>query len=1150
MNTNRLKKFAQETRKKLLEQVSAKVDYVITADSAELREKAALVATIKDEIRTQGKQQLVDKVAYTWFNRFVALRYMDVNDYQPLDIKIVSALPGQVSPQILQEALAGHIPQGLNINEEKVFGLIDGRIESKNAENNAYRLLLIGACNYLNKIFPFLFERIDDYTELLLPDDLTSQFSTLHHLELGIIKEDCYQVEVIGWLYQFYISEKKEELINAKKQYKPDELAPVTQLFTPKWIVKYMVENTLGQFQMEVNSDSNVTSTMEFYIKPQDQKLIPSRARISPEDIKFFDPCVGSAHILCYAFDIFYKIYEEEGYNPIEIPELIIRKNLFGIDIDDRAAQLAGFALMMKGRQYNKRIFKEQIIPNVLAFQNSNEYIKFEDAKILGSLTQVTKSDLDKIKIDESSLFAESNKHLKRQAELLSNKYDIIVTNPPYLNSAYMDATLKKFVEKEYKDTKSDLFACFLTQVSNLTKKDGLIGFICPYVWMFNQSYEKLRNYILNNTSISSLIQLEYNAFGPAVVPICTFVLRNQCLDHLRGSYIRLSEFTGVENQEPKTLEAIQNPNCQWFYISNQTNFQNIPGKAMGYWLSEKAIQIFSNKSLKEIARPRIGMRTGDNLRFLRLWHEVENSKSPKLMKSSSQALESKGKWFPYNKGGDFRKWYGNNFYLVNWEDDGNELKSNTLRHYPQLDWNNLGWKISNEKFYFKSGITWTALSSGKFGCRYSDEGFLFDTKGSSLFPTDANLFFILSFLLSKSAQSFLDVFCPTMDYNIGGLGNIPILETQKLNLEINELSKENVSISRLDWNSRETSWDFRLNELLKHKAEYLEEAYDLYKQYWENKFFKLHENEEKLNTKFNEIYGLQDELTSKVLFEDITILNDETKIANGEIIFNGKEVMSQFVSYAVGCMLGRYSLDKDGLILANHGETVQDYFNNIGKPEIDLTFAPDKDNIIPILEDDWFEDDVSIRFHQFLKAIFGEKDFQKNLAFLEDQLGCSVRKYFTREFYLDHIQRYKKRPIYWMFSSPKRHFNVLIYMHRHTPDTLNLMLNYYLRTFIEKLKVRMETLKHSEATGSPAEKTKALKEMDKISVMLLDCHDYERNILYPLATERIAINLDNGVLVNYNCFGKAVKEVAGLNDSITKKKVKEFDWIDPQVIR
>ncbi len=1164
MNTNNLKKFAQDARRKLFTQVGARLEFVLTTDSAQLREKTDQIKRLREELNRTPREQLIEKVAYIWFNRLMALRFMDANDYQPLGIRIITPKEGYTIPELLEEAKRGNIPDELPVKKQRIYDLLDNGLPSTNPQNEAYKELLIGACNHLHSILPFLFEKINDYTELLLPDDLTSEFSIVVDILKGMLVEDCKEVEIIGWLYQFYISEEKDRLINAKKRYQPHEIIPVTQLFTPKWIVKYMVDNTLGQFWQEARPKSTITEQLEFYIKPHHENIIPKRNVKSPEDITFLDPCVGSGHILCYAFDIFYRIYQEEGYNEADIPGFIISKNLFGLDIDDRAVQLAGFALMMKGRHYDRRFFKRGITPNIIAFQNSQLHPKFINAKTHGSLIKITESEVTKIQIDQNSIFAESQSQLKKQALYLARSYDILVTNPPYVNSTYMDGELKQFIEKEYKSTKSDLFACFTMQALHLTKTNGFIGFISPFVWMFISSYEDLRTEIIRNTTFDSLVQLEYNAFEPACVPVATFVLRNNYIDSFKGSYIKLSEFKGHENQAPKALEAINNHNCGWFYIVNQKDFEKIPGNPIGYWVSDKMIEAFNNGiSLSQFGEPRVGLDTGDNQRFIRYYYEVEFSKIGFSKESIHSFNSDLFDYVPHTKGGDYRKWYGNLELVLKFNKKNYLILSESGNHLP------------SKQYYFKEGVNWSRISNSKLGLRYTPKGFVFNSACPTIFTNHSNLLYLMGFLISPISESLLSALSPTMNFQAGEIRKLPIIiDKSKCQIIIN-LIDENIEISRNDWNANETSWDFKKNELIRIKGQEdidFKENYIHFKKYWETQFLQLHKYEEELNHHFIDIYGMGDELDPHVQLEDITILQEllvrkslvelnkqlirDTKtltVLNYDYIslpFIVKEVIAQFISYAVGCMFGRYSLDKEGLILANQGETLKDYLQKVSNSKNEVTFLPDEDNIIPILEDEWFEDDIVNRFYKFLKVTFGEQNFNKNLNFLEEQIGSDIRKYFIKDYYPDHIRRYKKRPIYWMFSSPNGSFNVLIYLHRYTPDTISNILNKYLREFVGKLKTRREHLNHLVEIGSSSEKTKAIKEMDSIDKMVIELRDYERDVLYPLATERIAIDLDDGVLVNYNKFGKAVKEVAGLNDKQTKEKVKKFDWIDTNQIR
>ena len=1145
MNTNTLKKFAQETRKKLLTQVNARLEQVLTMDSAELREQAAAVSKLQTAINDTSKAQVVEKVAYTWFNRLMALRFMDANDYQPIGIRVVTPKDGYTLPELLDEAKRGQIPSELSVPPQRIYDLLDGNIPSTNPENEAYKLLLIGACNHLHKVFPFLFERINSFAELLLPNDLTSEFSVVQDMRDGMTNEDCQEVEIIGWLYQFYISEKNEKLISSKKKYEKDELAPASQLFTPKWIVQYMVDNTLGQLWSEINPSTNITSGLEYYITPAYKEQIEPRTSKSIEEVKFLEPCVGSGHILSYAFDVFYRIYEEQGYNPTEIPELIITKNLFGIDIDERAAQLASFVLLMKGRQKNRRFLRaverKNIQPNISFYQDFDFDEKFKNATALGSLIRVDENEVNNFQIDEDSLFSERQEKVKKLYQLLGQRYDVVVTNPPYISSSRMEGSLKQYVDSIYSETKSDLYSTFILRCFELCNDEGVTGFMTPFVWMFTSSYQELRQKLIQNHFINNLIQLEYSGFDGATVPICTFTLRKKNIQDGKGSYIRLSDFKGAKNQAPKTLEAIQNANCSWFYIFNQKDFEKIPGSPLGYWISPTILDIIDKSdSIGEHVTPKQGLLTANNNRFLRLWQEIKVSEfvNPKFYDGNVK------KWCPHNKGGAFRKWYGNMDYVVNWEDDGFEIKNfkddkGKVRSRPQsLD------------YYFLPSVSWSDITSSTNAFRIYPEGFIHNGCAPSAFGNRHSWkMSLLAFCNLKFTSEIVRLINPTMHFSEGYFKKLPYL-SDFFNSKTESLSDVCVKISSLEWNSHETAWDFQKNELLNHKQQDLKTTFQSYHQHWQTQFIQLHENEEELNRQFIEIYGLEDELTPDVPLKDITILKQETSIKNGELVFHADEVMRQFISYAVGCMFGRYSLDKEGLILANQEETLEDYLKNVDKTAADLSFMPDDDNIIPVLEDEWFEDDIVGRFYEFLKVTFGKAQFDENIAFVEDSLGKSIRKYFVKDFYNDHIKRYKKRPIYWSFASPKGSFSVLIYLHRYTPDTLNQILNGYLVEYREKLRTHIEQLEHIKNTGSAAEQNKATKTIDKLKVVLLELQEYERDILYPLATERIKLDLDDGVLVNYNKFGKAIKEVKGLNDKKAKEKVRKFDWIEVAEIR
>jgi hypothetical protein len=1101
MNTNNLKRFAKEARIKLLDQIGRKLAFVLSADTAELRGKQREIEQLKKKIAEQGKEQVIETVAYTWFNRLMALRFMDANGYNIP--KVITPVPGMSQPEVLQNALGGNVEPVLNLDRQRLNDLLDGKTAVADAQTEAYKMLLVASCNQWHTAMPFMFERISDYTELLLPDDLLSDYSIVADIRNGMSEEDCQQEEILGWLYQFYISDENERLIKSKSVYKKHELAPASQLFTPKWIVKYMVDNTLGQLWSEINPTTTILSKLEFYIKPAYIEQLQPRPKKKLEDIKFFEPCVGSAHILNYAFDVFYLMYEEEGYNQTEIPELIIKNNLWGVDIDERAAQIASFVLVMKGRRINSRFLRKNISPNITFYEDFEDDVKFGNCKALGSLVNVEPDEIDLIKIEEGSVFAERQKKLKQLYTFLGQRYDCVVTNPPYISSSRMEGSVKLYVEQKYADTKSDLFATFIIRCLELCDDDGLTGYMTPFVWMFISSYQKLREIIIEHHFINNLIQLEYSGFDGATVPVCTFTLRNQPIGNAKGSYIRLSDFKGSENQAPKTLEAIHNQDCDWFYKANQDSFSKIPIKTIGYWANESLLNTLDKISLENYADFKEGLTTANNDLFLRLWHEVSKTKFSSLNDKSNKTF----KWIPYNKGGSFRRWFGNRYFVIDWSGDGNKIKK-----YP-------GSSFRNSKFQLKEGGTFSALSSALLSARYSEAGFAFDSKGTMFF-SENQLNNIIGFLNSKVCSEMLKLVCPTLDFRFGTIQKLPFIIPN--GIKIDSL----IIISRLDWISRETAWEFERNELLRQNKERLKETFKSYIAFWCQKFYELHKSEEELNRHFIEIYGLEEVLTPDVPLKEITILQEESKIVNGELFIDPVPVLLQLVSYSVGCIFGRYSLDKPGLILANQGETLQDFLQQVPNP----TFLPDEDNIIPILDGEWFNDDIVGRFKVFLKAAFGEEHFDENLKYLEETIGKDIRKYFVKDFYNDHIKRYKKRPIYWMFSSPKGHFKALIYMHRYQPDVCSKMLNDYLQAYISKLEAakQTQTMLSLREDISAREKTLAIKEIDKYEAMLKDCRDYAKT-LFTIATQKINIDLDDGVKVNYQKFKEVLVPIKGL---------------------
>lgn len=1162
MNTNNLKRFAREARIKLLDQVGRKLEFVLTHDTAELRGKQKEIEQLKRKITEQGKGQVIETVAYTWFNRLMALRFMDANGYTIP--KVVTPLPGMTNPEILQNALGGNVEAELKLDRQRLNDLLDGKTAATDAHTEAYKMLLVASCNQWHTAMPFMFERISDYTELLLPDDLLSDYSIVADIRNGMSEEDCQQEELIGWLYQFYIADKKDDVFEGlKKNIKitAENIPAATQLFTPRWIVRYMVENTLGKLWLTLKPNSKLRQHMPYYIEvPEGNAPAPLPEGIKGvTDITFLDPCQGSGHVLVYAFDLFTKIYEEEGYNTNEIPALILEHNLFGIDIDERAAQLAAFALTMKARSYYSRFLRKPVQPHVIALENvSEETIKLSvklpisidgrkitdhkelslhlltQADTFGSLIHIASDEVKAIQIKEGSIWQEQQQELKKQAEYLSRQYHCVVTNPPYIGSKGMNVDLKQFLASNFKVGKEDVFSAFILRASSFACQKGNIGLITPYVWFFIHSFRELREHFVKNYSLNNLVQLEYNAFGPAVVPVATYTYSNTSEISNLGVYIKLSDFKGVENQEPKTLEAIHNDVPYKYFVRN-SQIIKIPEYAFCFWLHPKMLNAFQNGLLlQELSQPKQGLATTDNNKFLRRWHEVSFSNIFFNCPDRLNARNSNKKWFPYNKGGDYRRWYGNNDFIVNWQNDGEEIKQNVIRKYPYLN-GNPDFVTKNQESYFKEGITWTYISNAYFGVRYSGEGFVFDVAGSSLFPDKNDLILILGFLSSIVASKYIGAINPTMNIQAGSVGKIPILydKLKYFKSEINQIVESAISIVKSDWDSNESSWEFKSHKVVKKSNTTIAKLITSLKESSNNQIVELSRLESNLNRIINRIYEIDSEECDLPVSEITLSVNpayrfkkqDDITVDNLDSLIE-LEYLLDSINYSVGCIFGRYSIDKQGLILANQGEILQDFLKQVPNP----FFMPDEDNIIPVLDGEWFNDDIVGRFKVFLKAAFGEEHFEENLKYIEDTIGKDIRKYFVKDFYNDHIKRYKKRPIYWMFSSPKGHFKALIYMHRYQPDLCSKMLNDYLQAFISKLEAarQTQTMLNLREDLSAREKTAAIKEIDKLELMLKDCREYEKT-LFTIATQKISIDLDDGVKMNYHKFKEVLVPIKGL---------------------
>ncbi|MGN8230846.1 BREX-1 system adenine-specific DNA-methyltransferase PglX [Paenibacillus polymyxa] len=1166
MNKTALKNFATNARKELIEKVKAKAFRIgineenikkaqfessdaIYIDGKQLsaiekKQREKLISRIKEI----GYAQVVEEVAYTWFNRFTALRFMEVNNYLPTKVRVLSSSNSDSSePDIIKEALT----VDLDIDKELVYDL-----KLNNRTEELFKYLVIKQCNNLNRYLPFMFETIDDYKEILFPEGLLVKDSFLREMTnvTSIPESDWEQVEIIGWLYQYYIAEEKDRVINAKKKYKVEEIPFATQLFTPDWIVRYMVQNTLGRYWVESHPEHRDSSTnWEFYLENSgtepdfEEKLAPYINKdLKVEDIKCFDPAMGSGHILVYMFDVLYEIYSKCGYMEREIPRLIIENNLYGLDIDDRAYQLACFSVVMKALRYNRRFLRsienEGLILNLASIQESNslneediEYIiggmssssiretiefieQFKDAKTFGSLVIIREFDKELLirRIEEiqnnpvQDLFKEISRKkamqilpiLIKQAEILSLNYDILVTNPPYMSSKYMNDSLISYLKNNYPETKADTFSAFMEFCLNKVKANGQLGFLTPFVWMFISTYGRLRKFIVKNKEISSLIELEYNAFPEACVPVCGFTLRNYN-PGISGEYIKLSDFTGSENQPLKTLEVINNPTLSYRFTANTKDFLMIDGSPIAYWASPRIKSIFNKEqSLHQVGEPKQGLATGDNNRFLRIWHEVACNKIGFDFQDRESANESKYKWFPCNKGGAYRKWYGNNYHIVNWENDGFEIRNfkdaqGKIRSRPQ-----------NTQYYFKKGLTWSSLTSSSLSVRFSPDGFIFETKGSVYFAKEEDkMFYILGYLNSKVVNYLIKMISPTLDYHEGPLGRLPII----FNNEdiITQLVKKNIEISKNDWDSFEISWNFKKHLLImfKNNNHSIEDAFNAWVNYSEEQFFLLKKNEEEINKLFIKNYGLDTEMNPLVEEDNVTI-----RKAN-----RAREVIS-FISYAVGCMFGRYSLEEEGLIYAGGKFT----------PERYRIYPVDKDNIIPILLDSYFEDEILSNFIEFVKVSFGEDSLLENLNFIADSLGRkdgetakeTIRHYFINDFFKDHAQTYKKRPIYWLFTSGKqRAFNCLIYMHRYEKSTLSRIRTDYLH----ELQIRMEAEKKTlldiiNGNGTAKEISNAKKELKSLDLKIEELRAYDEK-LHHMADMQIEIVLDDGVAVNYAKF-------------------------------
>ncbi len=1172
MNKSKLKSYAPAARRDFIrtvtehanllglsdeatEPVEEKGDVAIIAGHAWPRKVAAQRESLDQRIEREGFSQVMEAVAYTWFNRFLALRYMELHDYLGHGFRVLSHPGGSHIPEILEQAVKVDLP---GLDKDKVIELkLDG---SKDAE--LYRLLLTAQCNALHKAMPFLFEKIDDETELLLPENLLHSDSLVRKLVTEIDEEDWKEVEIIGWLYQFYISEKKDQVIG--KVVKSEDIPAATQLFTPNWIVKYMVQNSLGRKWLMTYPDSKIKEKMEYYIEPAEQTEEVNRQlkeitaeSLNPEEITVMDPACGSGHILVVAYDVFKEIYLERGYRTRDIPRLILEKNLYGLDIDDRAAQMAGFALLMKARaddrwilsgddppnvnvmgiQESKGIDVDEITENLLiddsegTKQDIKELLElFENGKIFGSLINIPNKVVNKLsaiaeviknKLRSSNLFAKKAASVLfpfvKQALYLSYRYDSLIMNPPYLGIKYYEPNLKDFAKENYEISSANLFSLFMDRSFAASDINGLISMITIHNWMFLSDFTDFRIDILNKKTILSLVHLGPAAFPEItgeVVQSCCFTMSNNHLLRYNSTFYRFIE----GDSENKRQQLINKSN---FFQLNSTNFLKVEGAPYLYWFSHNFISVFE-KGIKlfDISPAKAGLATGDNEKFQRYWFEVSNQNIGFNISSAEDTRYSNEKWFPCNSGGDSIKWYGNHYMVVNWKNNGSAIKSfvnekGKLKSRPQ-----------NTNYYFKEGITWNKLGSSSFVARYKAPGFIFDDTSRSAFPSEKNkINLILALLNSIMSKTILTSLNPSMSFTNWDLGRIPVLSS---NHGLNENVTKLVDYSKSNWDSFETSWDFQSFPWLTSslEADTTDQSFQNWDTHRTSLIKKMQELETENNRLFIEAYGLEEELTPEVPEDQITFARADRE-----------EDVKRLLSYSVGCMMGRYSLDEPGLIYAHSGNEGFDQSKY-------KTFPADDDGIVPIMDMEWFDDDAAARFDKFINVAWSPETLEENLKFIAESLSAkkgeaprdTIRRYFSSSFFKDHLKTYKKRPIYWLFSSGKlKAFECLVYLHRHNESTLSRMRNEYATPLQGKFTARADYLQNEiDSAASASARNKLQKQLDILRKKQAELKSFDDELRH-YADQRIKLDLDDGVKVNYGKFGNLLVEV----NAITGKKKK-----------
>ena len=1154
MDKNAIKKYAVWARRELISRVSQKAQQFgitekeivdVNANSVngrllspdEKKQRQALIAKIKRE----DYEQVMEEVAYTWFNRFSALQFMEVNGYLPSHVRVFTDDEGSFKPQILAEAI--HLDlDGLDM--DKVYAL-----KEKNDDEALFKYLIITQCNALSAILPGMFQKIADYTELLFPDNLLRNGSVLEQM-ITLIPENGWkdQVQIIGWLYQYYNTEPKDKVFaDLKKNIKitKENIPAATQLFTPDWIVRYMVENSLGRLWVEGHPSDELKAGWKYYLEEARQepevqvqldKIHEEYKALKPEDIKCIDPCMGSGHILVYMFDMLMQIYNAYGYMSRDAVRSIFENNLYGLDIDDRAAQLAYFSVMMKARQYDARFFSRKLQPHVYAIRESNgldpnmvDYFvggdpklkkdmtslitEMRDAKEYGSILNITPVAFDAIYArfdalaDEVSIYNQpifdDLLPFVRVAQTLAQKYSVVCTNPPYMGSSGMGAKLSEYVKKYYPDSKSDLFAVFIERCGQMTAKNCYQAMITQHAWMFLSSFEKLRTKLLqmDTVNMAHLGARAFDEIGGEVVQTTSFVLRKSHIQGCKGVYCRLVEPTTQQGKEDMFLAGGNR------YESAQDNFSKIPGSPVAYWVRPDTIELFSNSNLGDSYNARVGLMTTDNDCFLRYFWEVKVEDIFFVAQNDDEAKISGKKWFPHNKGGSYRKWAGNRDYVVDWENRGERIKATAVKKYPYLK-GNPNFVVHDDGFYFRENVSWSEIAAGNLAFRYFGKGFTFNVKGMSAFTcSEHSLCELLAFANSNVANYLAHIINPSLSFGVNSFNHLPFI---KVPSKAKEIAENNVNLSTKDWDAFETSWDFKRHPLVRTVST-VEEAYNAWKAECADRFAKIKANEEELNRIFIDIYGLQDELTPEEEDKDVTVRKADLK----------RDIKS-LISYAVGCMFGRYSLDAEGLTYAGGEWDASKY----------KTFIPDKDNIIPICDDEYFEDDITGRFVKFIETVYGKDTLDENLRFIADALGASgqpkdvIRNYFLNDFYADHLKVYQKRPIYWLFDSGKKNgFKALIYMHRYAPDTLARMRTDYVHEQQARYRTAISDVEHRMENASAAERVKLNKQLSKLQDQAEEIRLYEEKI-HHLADQMIRINLDDGVNHNYAIFEDVLAKI------------------------